>query len=135
MHRRQFIATLAGAVGGASAFGPGSTSAQAAKVRRIGILMGSSESDTGDYFAAFVEELARSGKKFRPQKCAGIPPSGYCMRASAQGDVAEQLVLKREEQYLPSMVHTKVIYDRNDAVWNTEDMVKHYIVVKNQDTV
>ena len=41
------------------------------------------------------------------------------MRASAQGDVAEQLVLKREEQYLSSMVHTKVIYDRNNSVWNT----------------
>ena len=61
MHRREFIATLAGAVGGASAFGLGSTSAQAAKVRSIGVLMGSSESDTGDYFAAFVEELARLG--------------------------------------------------------------------------
>jgi hypothetical protein len=40
MHRREFIATLAGAVGGASALGLGSTSAQAAKVRRIGVLMG-----------------------------------------------------------------------------------------------
>ena len=61
MHRREFIATLAGAVGGASAFALGSASAQAAKVRRIGVLMGSSESDTGNYFAAFVEELARLG--------------------------------------------------------------------------
>ena len=62
MHRREFIATFAGAVSGASAFGLGSTSAQqAAKVRRIGVLMGSSESDFGDYFAAFVEELARLG--------------------------------------------------------------------------
>jgi putative ABC transport system substrate-binding protein len=61
MHRREFIATLAGAVGGASALGLGSTSVQAEKVRRIGVLMGSSESDTGDYFAAFVEELARLG--------------------------------------------------------------------------
>jgi putative ABC transport system substrate-binding protein len=61
MHRREFIATLAGAVSGASGFGLGSTSAQAAKVRSIGVLMGSSESDTGNYFAAFVEELARLG--------------------------------------------------------------------------
>jgi putative tryptophan/tyrosine transport system substrate-binding protein len=61
MHRREFIATLAGAVSGTSAFGLGSTSAQAATVRRIGVLMGSSESDTGDYFAAFVQELARLG--------------------------------------------------------------------------
>jgi hypothetical protein len=34
---------------------------EAAKVRRIGVLMGTSESDAGDYFAAFVEELARLG--------------------------------------------------------------------------
>jgi hypothetical protein len=60
MHRREFI-LLAGAVSGASGFGLGSTSAQAAKVRSIGVLMGSSESDTGNYFAAFVEELARLG--------------------------------------------------------------------------
>src|SRR6516165_38470 len=31
------------------------------RVRRIGVLMGSSESDTGVYFAAFVDELARLG--------------------------------------------------------------------------
>jgi putative tryptophan/tyrosine transport system substrate-binding protein len=61
MHRREFIAALAGTVGGASAFELRSTSAQAEKVRRIGVLMGSSESDTGEYFAAFVEELARLG--------------------------------------------------------------------------
>jgi hypothetical protein len=54
MHRREFIAALAGTVGGASAFGLRSTSVQAEKVRRIGVLMGSSESDTGVYFAAFV---------------------------------------------------------------------------------
>jgi putative ABC transport system substrate-binding protein len=34
---------------------------QAAKVRRIGVLMGSSESDSGTFFVAFVEELARLG--------------------------------------------------------------------------
>ena len=61
MHRRGFIAALVGTVGGASAFGLRSTSAQAEKVRRIGVLMGSSESDTGVYFAAFVDELARLG--------------------------------------------------------------------------
>ena len=62
MHRREFIATLAGAVSGASAFGLGSTSAQQpAKVRRIGVLMGTNESDSGGFFAAFVEELARFG--------------------------------------------------------------------------
>jgi putative ABC transport system substrate-binding protein len=61
MHRREFIATLAGAVGGASALGLASTSAQAANVRRVGVLMGSSKSDTGKYFAAFVEELAQLG--------------------------------------------------------------------------
>jgi putative tryptophan/tyrosine transport system substrate-binding protein len=61
MDRREFIAALAGTVGGASAFGLRSTSVQAEKVRRIGVLMGSSESDSGGYFAAFVEELARLG--------------------------------------------------------------------------
>jgi putative tryptophan/tyrosine transport system substrate-binding protein len=61
MHRREFIAALAGTVGGATAFGFRSTSVQAEKVRRIGVLMGSSESDTGEYFAAFVQEVARLG--------------------------------------------------------------------------
>ena len=61
MHRREFIAALAGTVGAASAFELRSTSAEAEKVRRIGVLMGSSESDSGGDFAAFVEELARLG--------------------------------------------------------------------------
>jgi putative tryptophan/tyrosine transport system substrate-binding protein len=34
---------------------------QAAKVRRIAVLMGSSESDSGTFYVAFVEELARLG--------------------------------------------------------------------------
>jgi putative ABC transport system substrate-binding protein len=61
MRRREFIAALAATVGGASAFALRSTSVQADKVRRIGVLMGSSESDSGGLFAAFVEELARLG--------------------------------------------------------------------------
>jgi len=61
MHRREFIAALAGTVGAASAFELRSTSAEAEKVRRIGVLMGSSESDSGGDFAAFMEELARLG--------------------------------------------------------------------------
>ena len=61
MHRREFIAALAGTVGGASAFGLRSTSVQAEKVRRIGVLMGTSESDSSGLFAAFMEELARLG--------------------------------------------------------------------------
>ena len=61
MHRREFIAALAGAVSGASAFGLRSTSVQAEKVRRIGVLMGLSESNSGAFFTEFVEELARLG--------------------------------------------------------------------------
>ena len=62
MHRREFICGVAGAVTGAPSLTLRTASAQqAAKVRRIGILMGSSESDSGGYFAAFVEELARLG--------------------------------------------------------------------------
>jgi putative tryptophan/tyrosine transport system substrate-binding protein len=61
MHRREFIGALAGAVGAASAFELRSTSAEAEKVRRVGVLMGSSESDSGDDFAAVVQELARLG--------------------------------------------------------------------------
>jgi putative ABC transport system substrate-binding protein len=62
MHRREFICGVAGAVTGAPSLTLRTASAQhAAKVRRIGVLMGSSESDTGAFFAAFVEELARLG--------------------------------------------------------------------------
>jgi putative tryptophan/tyrosine transport system substrate-binding protein len=62
LHRRDFICGVAGAFTGAPLLTLRTASAQqAAKVRRIGVLMGSSESDTGDYFAAFVEELARLG--------------------------------------------------------------------------
>jgi putative ABC transport system substrate-binding protein len=62
MHRREFICGVAVAVTGAPSLALRTASAQQpAKVRRIGVLMGSSESDTGDYFAAFVEELARLG--------------------------------------------------------------------------
>jgi hypothetical protein len=42
-------------------FGLGSNPTQAAKVRRIGVLNGTPESDSGVFFAAFVEELARLG--------------------------------------------------------------------------
>jgi putative ABC transport system substrate-binding protein len=62
MHRREFICGVAGAVAGAPSLTLRVASAQqAAKVRRIGVLMGSSESDSGALFAAFVEELARLG--------------------------------------------------------------------------
>ena len=62
MHRREFIGGVAGAVAGAPSLTLRVASAQqAAKVRRIGVLMGSSESDSGALFAAFVEELARLG--------------------------------------------------------------------------
>jgi putative tryptophan/tyrosine transport system substrate-binding protein len=62
MHRREFIFGVAGAVTCAPSLTLRTASAQqAAKVRRICVLMGSSESDAGDLFAAFVEELARLG--------------------------------------------------------------------------
>ena len=60
MHRRKFICGVAGAFTGPLTQRTASAQ-QPAKVRRIGVLMGSSESDTGVYFAAFVEELARLG--------------------------------------------------------------------------
>ena len=62
MHRREFIVALAGTVTGAHSFTLRAASAQqAAKVRRIGVLMGSGESDSSAFFPAFVEELARLG--------------------------------------------------------------------------
>jgi putative ABC transport system substrate-binding protein len=62
MHRREFICGVAGAVTWAPSLTLRAASAQqAAKVRRIGVLMGTSESDAGGYVAAFVEELARLG--------------------------------------------------------------------------
>ena len=62
MHRREFICSVAGAVIGAPSLTLRTASAQqAAKIRRVGILMGLSESNIGAFFTAFVEELARLG--------------------------------------------------------------------------
>jgi putative tryptophan/tyrosine transport system substrate-binding protein len=62
MHRRQFIVALAGTVTGAHSLALRAASAQqASKVRRIGVLMGSAESDSAAFLPAFVEELARLG--------------------------------------------------------------------------
>jgi putative ABC transport system substrate-binding protein len=62
MHRREFIVALAGTVTGAHSLTLRAASAQqAAKVRRIGVLMGSGESDSSAFLPAFVEELARLG--------------------------------------------------------------------------
>jgi putative tryptophan/tyrosine transport system substrate-binding protein len=63
MRRREFIAALAGTVGGAFAFGLRPISTRADSVRRIGILMGLSEDDlvVQGFVAAFVAELARLG--------------------------------------------------------------------------
>jgi putative tryptophan/tyrosine transport system substrate-binding protein len=64
MHRREFIAMLAGAVTATSTLRPRAASAQQAeKVRRVSVLMGLSDS-TPEFralVAAFVEELARLG--------------------------------------------------------------------------
>src|SRR5262249_4451776 len=63
MHRREFICGIAGAVAGAVA--PlrlrTASAQQATKVRRIGVLMGSAETDFRAYLDAFLEELARLG--------------------------------------------------------------------------
>ena len=95
MRRREFIAALAGTVGGASAFGLRSTSVQAEKVGRIGVLMGSSESDTGVYFAAFVEELARLGWIWpqRPVRAA-VDKRGYQPRECFR-DGADRVAARR----------------------------------------
>jgi putative tryptophan/tyrosine transport system substrate-binding protein len=62
MHRREFICSVAGAVTGVSSLTLRTASAeQAAKIRRVGVLMGLSESNIGAFFTAFVEELARLG--------------------------------------------------------------------------
>ena len=61
MHRREFICGVAGASLGSLISTCAPHPQQPAKLRRVGVLMGSSESDTGVYFAAFVEELARLG--------------------------------------------------------------------------
>jgi hypothetical protein len=63
MQRRRFIATLASAVA-LPALNVGAMSAQQAdKIRRIGALLGWSQSDPEDrsFLAAFIEELARLG--------------------------------------------------------------------------
>jgi putative tryptophan/tyrosine transport system substrate-binding protein len=62
MRRRHFIAALA-AVVTTPTMGPPAVFAEAEKVRRIGVLMGLSESnaDIREFVATFVEELARLG--------------------------------------------------------------------------
>ena len=62
MHRREFNCGVAGALTGACSLTLRTASAQqATKLRRIGVLLGSSESDSSTYFPAFVDELARLG--------------------------------------------------------------------------
>jgi putative tryptophan/tyrosine transport system substrate-binding protein len=63
MHRREFfIVALAGTVTGAHSFAPRAASAQqTAKVRRIGVLMGTSEDTSRGLVDAFVEQMARLG--------------------------------------------------------------------------
>jgi hypothetical protein len=53
MHRREFICGVAGAVTAAPSL---TLRTAAAQVRRIGVLMGTNESDSGGFFAAFVED-------------------------------------------------------------------------------
>jgi hypothetical protein len=54
MQRREFIGIL-----GAAAAWPLAARGQTKRVRRVGVLMGSSESDSRGYVDAFVEELMR----------------------------------------------------------------------------
>jgi putative ABC transport system substrate-binding protein len=63
MRRREFIAALAGTLGGASVFWLRPTFAQADNARRIGVLMGWNESipEFRTFVAAFFKELARLG--------------------------------------------------------------------------
>jgi putative ABC transport system substrate-binding protein len=61
MHRREFICAVAAVTGVPSLTRRTACAQQAPKVRRIGVLIGLSESTAGPYFAAFVEELARLG--------------------------------------------------------------------------
>jgi putative tryptophan/tyrosine transport system substrate-binding protein len=64
MQRREFIAALGGALAAPPALGLHAAFAQQAeKVRRVGILMGLSESDPElrGFVASFVQELARLG--------------------------------------------------------------------------
>jgi putative ABC transport system substrate-binding protein len=57
MQRREFVTAL----GSAAAWPLIARAQQPDRMRRIGVLMGSSEIDAGAFFAAFVEELARLG--------------------------------------------------------------------------
>jgi putative tryptophan/tyrosine transport system substrate-binding protein len=62
MQRRELIAGLVSTIAAAPVFGLRLASAQQAeKVRRVGVLMGSSESSSRGLVDAFVEELARLG--------------------------------------------------------------------------
>jgi hypothetical protein len=57
MQRREFVTAL----GSAAAWPLIARAQQPDRMRRIGVLMGSSETEAGTFFAAFVEELARLG--------------------------------------------------------------------------
>ena len=62
MQRREVIAGLVSTIAAAPLFGLRVASArQDEKVRRVGVLMGSSESDSRNVVDSFVEELARLG--------------------------------------------------------------------------
>ena len=97
MHRREFICCVAGTVTWAPSLTlPAASAQQAAKVRRIGVLMGTSESNAGDLFAAFVEELARLGwtdgrnARFRAALDKGGHQARECFRNGARRGAARR---------------------------------------------
>ena len=113
MHRREFICGIAGAVAGTPLLPLRAASAQqAAKIRRVGILMGLSESNIGAFFTAFVEELARlgwtDGRNVRfEQRWTNGDPNRASAFATEQPDVifcsttAVTAVLHRETSIVP----------------------------------
>jgi hypothetical protein len=69
MHRREFICGVAGAVTGAAATLTlrAASAQQAAKVRRIAVLMGSSESDSSTYFPALLDGRVGGSRGMAPR--------------------------------------------------------------------
>ena len=108
MQRRELIAGLVRTIAAAPAFGLRLASAQQAeKVRRVGVLMGSSENSSRGFVDAFVEELARLGwADGRNARFEQRWTNGDINRASA---FAAELVAARPDVILASTVRRQTI--------------------------
>jgi putative tryptophan/tyrosine transport system substrate-binding protein len=115
MRRRGFIAAIAGAVAATQTLRPRIVFAQAEKTRRIGLLMGWSESnsDFRSFVAAFADELARLGwVDGRNARIEQLWTNADVNRARA---LAQELVATQPDVIVTSTTHATAAAKRESS--------------------